>query len=146
MTTKQTDQAKMKTGFRWGGVCGCAGVPLLCLRLFFPTNGIQFDFILLFLCSFLITLMSTLWSRTAKNTDCSNGPIARPFGRLLALLTRLLVLDGTLCSHPLLRSLVRSLAHFAHSLAHGTVNDWMAIYSVFSILAHSAFTYFFVLT
>ena len=32
-----------------------------------------------------------------------------------------------------------SLAHFAHSLAHGTVNDWIAIYSVFFfILAHSA--------
>ena len=32
-----------------------------------------------------------------------------------------------------------SLAHFAHSLARGTVNDLMAIYSVFfSILAHSA--------
>ena len=36
-------------------------------------------------------------------------------------------------------SLVCLLAHFAHSLAHGTVNDWMAIYSVFSSnLAHSA--------
>ena len=31
------------------------------------------------------------------------------------------------------------LARFAHSLARGTVNDWIAIYSVFfSILAHSA--------
>ena len=38
------------------------------------------------------------------------------------------------------RSLVRSLARFTHSLARGTVNDCMAIYSVFffSILAHSA--------
>ena len=36
-------------------------------------------------------------------------------------------------------SLVRLLAHVAHSLAHGTVIDWMAIYSVFfSILDHSA--------
>ena len=36
------------------------------------------------------------------------------------------------------RSFVRSLAHFAHSLARGTVIDSMAIYSVFfSILAHS---------
>ena len=33
------------------------------------------------------------------------------------------------------------LAHFAHSLARGTVNNWMAIYSVFlSVLAHSAMT------
>ena len=38
------------------------------------------------------------------------------------------------------RSLVRSLAHFAHSLARGTVNDWMAILSVFfPIFDHSAF-------
>ena len=37
------------------------------------------------------------------------------------------------------RSFVRSFAHFAHSLARGTVDDWMAIYSVFfSNLAHSA--------
>ena len=32
-----------------------------------------------------------------------------------------------------------SVPSFAHSLTRGTVNDWMAIYSVFSsILAHSA--------
>ena len=31
-------------------------------------------------------------------------------------------------------SLVRLLAHFAHSRACGTVNDWMAIYSVFFFL------------
>ena len=43
-----------------------------------------------------------LWSITAKNTDCSTGPLARPFAR-------------------------------------GTVNDWMAILSVFfSIFDHSA--------
>ena len=36
-----------------------------------------------------------------------------------------------ICSH-------RSLAQFSHSQAHGTVNDWMAIYSVsFSILDHT---------
>ena len=28
-----------------------------------------------------------LWSKTAKNTDCSTGPIAPPFARLLAPLT-----------------------------------------------------------
>ena len=40
-----------------------------------------------------------------------------------------------LCSRPPLRSLVRSLTHF---LACGTVNDYMAIFSVFlAILAHS---------
>ena len=39
----------------------------------------------------------------------------------------------------LLRSLVRSLAHFAHSLARGTVNVWMAILSAFfSIFDYSA--------
>ena len=35
---------------------------------------------------------------------------------------------------PWLHSLVCSLAHFAHSPAHGTVNDWMAILSVFFFL------------
>ena len=30
----------------------------------------------------------TLWSKTAKNTDCSAGPLARPFARSLAPLTR----------------------------------------------------------
>ena len=35
-------------------------------------------------------------------------------------------------------SLARSLAHFVHSLAHGKVNDWMGILSVFfSIFDHS---------
>merc|ERR1712081_71167 len=35
-------------------------------------------------------------------------------------------------------ALTRSLAHFAHSLARGTANDWMAILSVFfSIFDHS---------
>ena len=51
---------------------------------------------------------NALWSITAKNTDCSTGPLARPFARSLAPLTR------------------------------GTVNDWMAILSVFfSIFDHS---------
>ena len=30
----------------------------------------------------------SLWSRTNKNRDVSTGPLARPFARLLALLTR----------------------------------------------------------
>ena len=79
-----------------------------------------------------------LWSITAKNTDCSTGPLARPFARSLAPLTHSLAPDCSLRSRPPLRSLVRSLAHFAHSLAHGTVNNWMAILSVFfSIIDHS---------
>ena len=82
-----------------------------------------------------------LWSITAKNTDCSTGPLARPFACLLAPLTRSLAPDCSLRSRPPLRSLIRSLAHFAHSLARGTVNDWMAILSVFfSIFDHSALT------
>ena len=80
----------------------------------------------------------TLWSITANNTDCSTGPLARPFARSLAPLTRSLASDCSLRSRPPLRSLVCSLAHFAHSLARGTVNDWMAILSVFfSIFDHS---------
>ena len=77
-----------------------------------------------------------LWSITAKNTDCSTGPLARPFAHSL---THSLAPDCSLCSHPPLRSLVRSLAHFANSLACGTLNDWMTILSVsFSIFDHSA--------
>ena len=76
----------------------------------------------------------TLWSKTAKNIDCSTGPLARPFARSLAPLTRSLAPDCSLRSRPPLRSLVRSLAHFTHSLARGTVNDWMVIYSEFFLL------------
>ena len=64
-----------------------------------------------------------------KNTYVSIGPLARLFACSLAP-------DCSLRSHPPLRSLARSLAHFAHSLA---VNDWMAILPVFfSIFDHSA--------
>ena len=56
-----------------------------------------------------------------------------------AALTCSLALDCLLRSRPPLRSLVCSLAHFAHSLARGTVNDWMAILSVlFPVFDHSA--------
>ena len=73
---------------------------------------------------------SPLWARTTRNTDRSTG---RPFACSLVPLTHLLA------PHYLLRSRVRLLALFAHSLARGTVNDLMAISSVFfSILAHSA--------
>ena len=86
--------------------------------------------------------MNALWSMTTKNSDCSTGPLARPFARSLAPLTRSLAPDCSLRSRPPLRSPVRSLAHFAHSLARGTVNDWMAILSVcFSIIDHSAMVY-----
>ena len=79
-----------------------------------------------------------LWSITAKNTDCSTGPLARPFARSLAPLTRSLAPDCSLRSRPPLRSLIRSLAHFAHSLARGKVIDYIAILSVFfSIFDHS---------
>ena len=63
-----------------------------------------------------------LWSGTNKNRDVSTGPLARPFARSLALLTRLLAPDCSLRSRPSLHSLVRSVAHFAHSLAGGKVN------------------------
>ena len=66
--------------------------------------------------------LSPLWSKTAKNTDCSTGSLAHPFARSLAPLTRSLAPDCSLRSRPPLRSLVRSLAHFAHSLARGKVN------------------------
>ena len=61
------------------------------------------------------------WFRTAKNPDVSTGPLARPFDCSLAPLTRSLAPDCSLCSRPPLHLLVCSLAHFAHTLARGTV-------------------------
>ena len=78
----------------------------------------------------------TLWSIIAKNTDCSTGPPARPFVCSLAPLTRSLALDCSLRSCPPLRSLIRSLAHFAHSLARGKVYDFMS--QNYLVLNHSA--------
>ena len=43
-------------------------------------------------------------------------------------------IETEVLGHSFVSSLIRSLVHFAHSLAHGTVNDWMAIYSVFFFL------------
>ena len=68
-----------------------------------------------------------LWARTTKNTDWSTGPLARPFAPTLAPLTCSLALHYLLRSRAPLRSLVCSLAHFSHSLAHGKVNYQMAI-------------------
>ena len=79
---------------------------------------------------------SELWSGTNKNRDVSTGPLARPFARSLALLTRSLAPDCSLRSRPPLRSLFHSLAHFAHSLARGKVNDWMSQNDL--VLSHSA--------
>ena len=64
-----------------------------------------------------------MWSGTNKNRDVSTGPLARTFARSLTPLTRSLAPDCSLRSRPPLHSLVPSLAHFAHSLARGTVND-----------------------
>merc|ERR1712002_1419306 len=80
--------------------------------------------------SVTIKKSSTLWSRTAKNTGWSTGPLARQFARSLALLTHSLAPDCSLRLHPPLRPLVCLLAYFAHFLARGIVNDWMAILSV----------------
>ena len=65
---------------------------------------------------------NALWSGTNTNRDVSTGPLAHQFARLLAPLTRSLAPDCSLRSRPLLPSLVRSLTHFAHSLARGKVN------------------------
>ena len=64
-----------------------------------------------------------LWSGTNKYRDVSTGPLARPFARSLAPLTRSLAPDCSLRSRPPLCSLVRSLAHCAHSLALGEVRN-----------------------
>ena len=79
------------------------------------------------------------WCIITKNPDLSIGPLACPFAHSLAPLTRSLAPHCLLRSCALLRSFVRLLAHFAHSLTCGKVNDWMATFSVFfSILDHSA--------
>ena len=64
-----------------------------------------------------------LWARTIKNPDESTGPLACPFAHSLTPLTRLLAPQRLLCLRALLRSLICSLAHFAHPLAHEIVND-----------------------
>ena len=51
-------------------------------------------------------------SRTAKNKDCSTGPLAHPFARSLAPLTRSHAPDCSLRSRPPLRSLIHSLVHY----------------------------------
>ena len=56
------------------------------------------------------------WRSTVMNRDLSTGPLARPFARTAHCS---LAPD---CSHPPLHSLVRLLAHFAYSLAHGKEN------------------------
>ena len=67
----------------------------------------------------------SLRARYTKNPDKSTRPLTHPFAHSLSLRAPL-------------RSFICSLAHFAHSLARETVNDWMAIYSVFcSILDQS---------
>ena len=73
-------------------------------------------------------LARALWARSTKNPDVSTGPLGHPFACSLTPST------------PSVRSLICSLAHFAHSLARGTVNNQMANWSVFSfsILNHSA--------
>ena len=78
---------------------------------------------------------TTLWARTTKNTDCGTGLLARRLARSLTTLTHSLALDCPLRSRPLLCSLVHSLAHFAHSLARGTVNDKMSQNDL--VLSHS---------
>ena len=64
---------------------------------------------------------TALWSGTNKNRDVSTRPLAHPFARSLAPLTRSLAPDCSLRLRPPLHSLVCSLAHFAHSLARGKV-------------------------
>ena len=65
---------------------------------------------------------NALWSGSNKNRDVSTGPLSCPIPRSLAPLTHLLAPDCSLRSRPPLRSLVCSLAYFAHSLARGKEN------------------------
>ena len=62
---------------------------------------------------------SALWARSTKNPDVITGPFARPFAQSF---TCLLAPHCSLRLCAPLRSLVCSLAHFAHSLPRGKVN------------------------
>ena len=79
--------------------------------------------------------MTPQWPEKNKNRDVNTRPLARPFARSLAPLTRSLAPDCSLRSHPPLRSLVRSLAHFAHSRGRGNVNFLMSQNDL--VLSHS---------
>ena len=75
-------------------------------------------------------------SRTTKNHDVSTGPIACPSACLLTPLNHSLAPPCSLCSGAPLHSFVCLLTH---SLAHGEVNDYIAISAVFfSVLDDSA--------
>ena len=63
---------------------------------------------------------TALWARLTKHTDWSTGPLARPFARLLALLTRSLAPHYSLCSRAPLRSL-------AHSLTQSLSSSWKSV-------------------
>ena len=80
-----------------------------------------------FLCRGESVRTNAQWFGKAKNQDVSTGPLACSFARSLAPLTHSLAPHYSLCSRAPLRSFVRLLTHFAHSRAHGIVNDLMAI-------------------
>ena len=63
------------------------------------------------------------WFETTKNQDVSTGPLDCPFTYSILPLTHLLAPHCLLCLRAPLRSFICSLAHFAHSRAHGKVND-----------------------
>ena len=73
-------------------------------------------------------LGGALWVGSPKTSGVSIRPLACLFACSLA---HLHAPHYSLCSRAPLRSVIRLLAHFAHSLAGGTVHDWMAIFAVF---------------
>ena len=91
-------------------------LPLLAQEASCPRRGIKWS---------RLTQMCHIaqWARITKNPEVSTGSLARPFACSLALLTHLLAPPCLLCLHAPLCSLVRLLAHFAHSLACGTVKE-----------------------
>ena len=76
-------------------------------------------------------MINTLWFKTTKNRNVDTGPFTCQFICLLATLTHSLALYCSLCSHDLLYSFLRSLAH---SLARGMIICHQAV------LHHSAST------
>ena len=77
-----------------------------------------------------------LWFSSVRILDMNTGPLSSPLARSLALLTHSLAPPCSLRLRAPLRSLVCSLAHFAHSLARGKVYDLMSQFHL--VLTHSA--------
>ena len=104
---------------------------ILCFFLFWPIVHTNYNH----LCDDCTVVWINQKSRrkywATRSSVRSFARTAPSFARSLAPLPRSLALHYLLRSRAPQRSLIRSVAHSAHSLAREKVNDWMAIHSVF---------------